>query len=280
MEVKNEVVLLKRNMENKIKMAPDLIKEFYSGLRNELSSYISVNERMMVACDQYKVKKTVIAKITLAGKVMKLYLPLNVNDYEQSKFHQNDVSEKKAYKDLPFMVKVNSKLGLKKAILLIGDVAKKFELVKASEYTNVDYVSMYPYVQNGEFEKSASRKKVTKEETVEEEILSTSESLVQPQVEEIEDVVTPQNMMSNEKQYATVPNKYVSKRLASAIVNLALLDKNFNEGEVVNLEALKAKGLINRNARFLKVLGTGNLSKNLEVCADHYSKSALSKLNK
>ena len=267
-------------MKNKKKMAPDLIKEFYSGLRNELSSYISVNERMMVACDQYKVKKTVIAKITLAGKVMKLYLPLNVNDYEQSKFHQNDVSEKKAYKDLPFMVKVNSKLGLKKAILLIGDVAKKFGLVKASEYTNVDYVSMYPYVQNGEFEKSASRKKVTKEETVEEEILSTSESLVQPQVEEIEDVVTPQNMMSNEKQYSTVPNKYVSKRLASAIVNLALLDKYFNEGEVVNLEALKAKGLINRNARFLKVLGTGNLSKNLEVCADHYSKSALSKLNK
>lgn len=63
-------------------------------------------------------------------------------------------------------------------------------------------------------------------------------------------------------------------------VSLAQLDKTFNDGDVVNREILIQKGLINGNKSkksllcFVKVLGSGTLSKKLVVHAEAFSKTA------
>ena len=62
-----------------------------------------------------------------------------------------------------------------------------------------------------------------------------------------------------------------------AIVNLAALNK-FENGAVVDTEALKAAGLVKNSYDGVKILGNGALEKNLTVKAAAFSKSAKSKI--
>ena len=65
-----------------------------------------------------------------------------------------------------------------------------------------------------------------------------------------------------------------------AIVNVADLEAAFEAGEVVDTEALKAKGLVKKTLDGVKVLGNGELTKALTVKAAAYSASAKEKIEK
>ena len=65
-----------------------------------------------------------------------------------------------------------------------------------------------------------------------------------------------------------------------AIVNVADLEAAFNAGDVVDTEALKAKGLVKKTLDGVKVLGNGELTKALTVKAAAYSASAKEKIEK
>lgn len=58
-----------------------------------------------------------------------------------------------------------------------------------------------------------------------------------------------------------------------AVINLEDLDC-FEAGSVVTPEVLVEKGLLNKKDTLVKVLGNGSLTKNLEVHANKFSKSA------
>ena len=62
-----------------------------------------------------------------------------------------------------------------------------------------------------------------------------------------------------------------------AIVNLAALNK-FENGAVVDTEALKAAGLVKNSYDGVKILGNGALEKNLTVKAAAFSESAKAKI--
>lgn len=63
-----------------------------------------------------------------------------------------------------------------------------------------------------------------------------------------------------------------------AIVNLASLDKAFNDGDTVTIEALVASGLVKKTLDGVKVLGNGELTKKLTVQVNAYSETAKSKI--
>ncbi len=63
-----------------------------------------------------------------------------------------------------------------------------------------------------------------------------------------------------------------------AIVNLAALDKCFNNGDEVTVEALIEKGLVKKALDGVKVLGNGEISKKLTVKVNAYSETAKSKI--
>lgn len=65
-----------------------------------------------------------------------------------------------------------------------------------------------------------------------------------------------------------------------AIVNVADLEAAFNAGDVVDTEALKAKGLVKKALDGVKILGNGELTKALTVKAAAYSASAKEKIEK
>ena len=67
-------------------------------------------------------------------------------------------------------------------------------------------------------------------------------------------------------------------RIEMAIVNVAALDKAFEAGEVVTVDALIEKGLVKKVLGGVKVLGNGELSKALTVQANAFSDSAKQKI--
>ncbi|MBQ9209290.1 MAG: 50S ribosomal protein L15 [Oscillospiraceae bacterium] len=65
----------------------------------------------------------------------------------------------------------------------------------------------------------------------------------------------------------------------AATVNVSDLER-FNDGVVVDAELLKASGLVKKTANGIKVLGNGELTKNLTVKANAFSASAKEKIEK
>lgn len=62
------------------------------------------------------------------------------------------------------------------------------------------------------------------------------------------------------------------------IVNLAVIEANFNNGSSVDAESLVKAGLIKHSKLPLKVLGAGDLTKKLTVTAAKFSASARTKI--
>ncbi len=63
-----------------------------------------------------------------------------------------------------------------------------------------------------------------------------------------------------------------------AIVNLYVLEERFNAGDVVDIETLEAKGIIKDIKDGVKILGEGELTKQLTVRAHKFSKTAEEKI--
>lgn len=63
-----------------------------------------------------------------------------------------------------------------------------------------------------------------------------------------------------------------------ATVNIASLDKVFNDGDTVTIEALVKSGLVKKTLDGVKVLGNGEIAKKLTVQVNAYSETAKSKI--
>tara|TARA_B100000575_G_scaffold179141_1_gene143674 strand:+ start:913 stop:1365 length:453 start_codon:yes stop_codon:yes gene_type:complete len=75
------------------------------------------------------------------------------------------------------------------------------------------------------------------------------------------------------------------KKDNTAILNLSkiqnILDKSKNDiKNTIDLKILKEKKLVNKKSLKLKILGTGEIKKNIEIFAHFASKQALSKIEK
>ena len=80
--------------------------------------------------------------------------------------------------------------------------------------------------------------------------------------------------------YRRVPNRgFTNARFRTdyTIINVDKLDV-FADGDVVDLDAILARGLVSLNTKLLKVLGNGELSHKLTVRAQKFSKKAAEKI--
>lgn len=62
------------------------------------------------------------------------------------------------------------------------------------------------------------------------------------------------------------------------LVNLSQLENHFNAGDVVDEEAMRAKKLLAKTERPVKVLANGEITKSLTVRADKFSAAAVAKI--
>ena len=73
------------------------------------------------------------------------------------------------------------------------------------------------------------------------------------------------------------PRRTAHKRVEYDIINVETLNL-FEDAAVVSLEALREAGLIKRKNALVKILGDGELEKQLKVQAHRFSKSAIEKI--
>jgi len=79
--------------------------------------------------------------------------------------------------------------------------------------------------------------------------------------------------------YRRLPKRGFTCRNSKEIIaiNVALLNV-FDDGAVVDIAALKQKGLVSNPRDGVKILGNGDLKKKLTVQVNHYSKTAAEKI--
>ena len=79
--------------------------------------------------------------------------------------------------------------------------------------------------------------------------------------------------------YRRLPKRGFKCRNSKEIIaiNVALLNV-FDDGAVVDIAALKQKGLVSNPRDGVKILGNGDLTKKLTVQVNHYSKTAAEKI--
>ena len=80
--------------------------------------------------------------------------------------------------------------------------------------------------------------------------------------------------------YRRLPKRGFKNHFAKqyAIVNVKTLDEKYNNGDVVDVETLLNDRIINKVYDGLKVLGNGEISKNITVKANIFSASAKEKI--
>jgi large subunit ribosomal protein L15 len=79
-----------------------------------------------------------------------------------------------------------------------------------------------------------------------------------------------------------IPKRGFNNRWADVVatVNLDVLERNYQSGEEVTADSLRAKNLLKGAFDQLKILGNGDLAKSLKISAHKFSKSALEKIEK
>ncbi len=80
--------------------------------------------------------------------------------------------------------------------------------------------------------------------------------------------------------YRRLPKRGFYNRFSKsyAIVNVAALDKAFNDGDVVDAAALLEKGIIKNELNGIKILANGEIAKKLTVKASIFSGAAKEKI--
>lgn len=141
------VTRYKKSFVAKMKQSDVKLKVYYSDVKNAFDSYKRINSTISLQGDRFNLGRETIAKITIVGKTLKLYLALDVNDPElkETVYHQKYVGDQKAYEATPFLVKIKSEVGAKKAIRLVRYLAAKLDAAEDPTFEPVDYVTEFAY---------------------------------------------------------------------------------------------------------------------------------------
>ena len=144
-------IILDRTFENKLAQSKDKLKSYYSTIKNLLLSYDGVKSRISMPCDTFRLGADIIAKITIDGKLLKLFLALNVDTYDKDVLGFTYQGNLKSYSDVPLCFVLKSVNDLENAKKLIADLMHNLKLDMVKNYNSVDFIKKYPYIENAVF---------------------------------------------------------------------------------------------------------------------------------
>ena len=138
------VTRYKRSFRAKIIESADAVKENYFALKNALLSYAGVNSQISWSNDRFFMAGETVARISVRGKTLCLYLDLDPAAYPASVYHQRAVGDTKQYEKTPMMVKVKSETALKRALQLVAILMERLGTVSI-ERAPVDYAEEFAF---------------------------------------------------------------------------------------------------------------------------------------
>lgn len=276
-------VQYRRSFRARLIQAGDEMKEYYIALRSEMLSYIGTRERVSWNYDSYFVGRKQFAKINANAKSLIVYFALDPKEVDE-KYKFRDVSAKKRYAAVPVRYKITGSRSFRYALELLEQTAAKFEL----DYKRVELHEDIPYeTREALIAKKLIRVYAKREtgETVSEQQLeemiaegATIEALSSYTVTDKVTVAEAEDAIDDktaQQIIALADSKSFRATGKRAVVNLDTISANFEEDDLVDIETLKEKGLIDKKAASVKVLARGMLDKSLTVEAADFSLAAV-----
>lgn len=102
------------------------MQDFYTDIKNAFAELTGVKARLSRHCENFRFHAERIAKLNVGGKTLTLYLALDPQQYEDTKYRYEDVSDRKTYAETPMKVRITSKRMVKYARELLVDLAQKY----------------------------------------------------------------------------------------------------------------------------------------------------------
>ena len=127
----------------KLIQATDEVREFYNVIKNYLLSYDKVKTSISWNQESVRLGKEKVCWLVLRGKSLYLYLPLNPDDYADSKYKVERASAKR-YEAVPCLFKIKNMRRAKYATELIAVVLEKLGAERV-EKKQENYLADYPH---------------------------------------------------------------------------------------------------------------------------------------
>ena len=245
----------------KLIQSSDEIKRQYSELRKEVLSYSGTKSKTTWHFDTISYGRTVILRFGIRGKTLCVYYALNYEDFENSKYKLENVTSKK-HSSAPCLYRIKNDRRFDYAKELIEILAKKYDLIK--EEKEIEDI-MPPYEDRDTLVSKGLIKKL------EVKLTSNDKKITEITVDEAN------KAMSNDAALGCVITDNDSKihEGKKEVVNVSVLEEQYNDGDTVNIESLIEKGIINSNVGYVKLLAGGKLDKKLNVELQDYSIEAV-----
>ncbi|MFI3329639.1 MAG: leucine-rich repeat domain-containing protein [bacterium] len=230
------VIKFKKSFTARLNLTEDLNKDYYTIVKNKLLSFRKINSRISWHHEAFNFGRSQAAKINVRGRTLFVYLPLDPEDYIDTKYTFKDCSHIKKYEQLPFRIKIKSKRALQYALELIDIVMGNFETTEKKRFEPVNY-----YQKNRGFEKLLKegliKEIITSEvtETITETViktktnLNTQEVVVEKSVEVIESQDKVQKEITDEVITSVNPNVFEEKELNIVEEDEEEVDLNIEE---------------------------------------------------
>ncbi|MCQ2399696.1 MAG: hypothetical protein MJ072_04230 [Clostridia bacterium] len=140
----------------KMMRADELLQDRYDELKNYVLRYKKIKTRISKKFDSFNQGRLQFVKLSVAGKTLKLYLNMDINECDP-KFHCKDVSDKKTYVDVPVLLRVKSGRAVRYAKMLIDQCAEKYEFKENNKFMEVDAIGMIEQFLQAKEEASAEQ---------------------------------------------------------------------------------------------------------------------------
>ena len=122
----------------KLKRGAPELREAYNELKAYIISY-GLHSRLSISSDTFRKHTITHIKIQVSGKALRLNFALDPANYKDSTIPVVDSSTQKAYSAIPLTFRVKSPLSVRRAKLLIDDIASKNGFEKNKVEVQVDY---------------------------------------------------------------------------------------------------------------------------------------------
>ena len=247
----------------KLSQASEEVRNYYNLIKNHALSYKKANSRISWHYDAINVGREQVIKFAIRGKTLCVYYALDEVDEK----YKVETAKSKKFEDTPCLYRIKNDRRSVYAKELIDIVMRKVHAEKgkeSSEDFTIPYESTKALLAKGLIKELKTKVKEDEKEFVDEK----HETIT---VEEAD------ARMSDEAAAASIGVDEVSKKHEGkkGIINIDTINKNFHDGETVDLEALWAKKLIPQNVGYVKVLARGTISKRLNLDLQDYSIQAV-----
>ncbi len=272
------------SFESKLVQSTEEVQRRYYELSELLLSY-KIKKRRSWKKERYFLKGKNYVHMIFRGKTLCLCMAIAPESLEGTKYSFENVGGVKKYESVPVMVRVRSGRGCKYAAELIKMMFDEAGIPQ--KYQPEDKFELLPYEDKQQLIDRGAIKMLMTDGSG--EVVNADFEAMKSGKFNLMNEGMPIMKRVSAEDVAAIPDEaatpFVETELESddeitygrrkGIVNIDTISAAFSDGDVVTINALKAKHLVPKNIHFVKVLARGILDKNLTVKAHDFSMDAV-----